>query len=764
MINIELQHLFIIILSLSLSGALVGSILLLIHPVTERAFSKKWNYYIWLLLVVRLTLPINFEWLGLDSIKLNIDLLQIENTEAGVGEKRGVIANMGGTLTDSLILELEGNDIGIAPELSESVGLNDETGLSGSTAVDAPTVPIESGLNSNLPLLSSISNNVAKRSFAPINIIAAIWLAGVIIALSIKLCKYFYFINNIKNNSTPCMDRDIYEATRELSGMLNISKVPMVYESDVVSTAITVGLFRPIIILSKEERAASELKLILHHEYVHIIRKDLWYKWVYQILLCIHWFNALLYLIDRRIKIDCELSCDEAVLNYLSKEGMKIYGNLLLNYAQKNVAHVKNEFSTTFMSEKNNLKKRLKGIISYKQQSVFRVCISTCLLICMLFLGACGCVRFETADIEEAGDISYDIADNMAKVAEIPFDIADSVYGEIENSFKKGAGTVITNMTADSFLLRGEKVNKLGAAWKVYDDDNLIAGDDLYDQWSAYNYCGGNKITASGFRFNGSSSERIIYASDDIDISIDSEFELKDGKFKIVYISPDGAVSTINENGEKTVQTLTMEKGRNIIKFVGQGARIRELSVNFTGLDEKSFDKIYYSKDEEHADTLVDELKTGNADKDTLLTYMYLMEETEVSEAFKLLLNQGVSFNSEELCDVFVYSDTKLSGKYLVEAIENGVRDPLSVDELSEIIPYLDGEVKLDLIRSLPDCDFFDALEGCAWYLTEDELEQCMINYLYEGGTMSYSEFKIIAYYLDDDSMKRIDKYIQENR
>ncbi|MBD5444350.1 MAG: M56 family metallopeptidase, partial [Lachnospiraceae bacterium] len=566
-------------------------------------------------------------------------------------------------------------------------------------------------------------------------------------------------------NSTPFTDKYIAGVTWELSEMLKISKLPMIYESGTFSTAVTVGLFRPIIVLSREERTLSELKLTLHHEYVHIKRKDLWYKWIYQILLCVHWFNPLLYLIDRRINIDCELSCDEAVLNYLSKDGMKIYGNLLLNCAQKNVAFMKTGFSTTFMSEKSNLKKRLKGIIDYKKQTVFKVCISMCLLICILCLGACGSVRFEDDYMSEAVDASYDIAGDIVKAAaDISFDIADNIYDEIENSFEKATGTVITNMTADSFLLRGAKANKSGVAWKVYDNDNLIAGDDIYDQWSAFNYCGGNKITASGFRFNGSLSERIIYASDDIDISVDSEFVLKDGRFKIVYISPDGSVLTINENGEKTAQTLTMEKGRNIIKFVGQGARIRELSINFTGLDEKSFDKIYYSKDEEHADTLVDELKAGNADKDELLTYMYLMKETEVSEAFKLLLNQGISFNSEEFCDIFMYSDTKLSGQYLVEAIENGVREPLSAEELSEIIPYLDGEVKLNLIRSLPDCDFFDALEGCAWYLTEDELEQCLVDYLYAGGTMSYSEFKIIAYYLDDDSMKRIDKYIQENR
>ena len=40
-----MRQLFMIVLSLSLSGTLVGLLILVLHPLTEKYFSKKWNYY-----------------------------------------------------------------------------------------------------------------------------------------------------------------------------------------------------------------------------------------------------------------------------------------------------------------------------------------------------------------------------------------------------------------------------------------------------------------------------------------------------------------------------------------------------------------------------------------------------------------------------------------------------------------------------------------------------------------------------------------------
>ena len=56
-----MEKIILCVLSLSISGALSGALILLVRPVTQRMFSKGWNYYIWLLVAVRLLVPVYLE-------------------------------------------------------------------------------------------------------------------------------------------------------------------------------------------------------------------------------------------------------------------------------------------------------------------------------------------------------------------------------------------------------------------------------------------------------------------------------------------------------------------------------------------------------------------------------------------------------------------------------------------------------------------------------------------------------------------------------
>ena len=52
-----MERLFITVLSLSLSGSLLMLPLLLCRPLYRERLSKRWQYYIWLVVAVRLLLP-----------------------------------------------------------------------------------------------------------------------------------------------------------------------------------------------------------------------------------------------------------------------------------------------------------------------------------------------------------------------------------------------------------------------------------------------------------------------------------------------------------------------------------------------------------------------------------------------------------------------------------------------------------------------------------------------------------------------------------
>jgi beta-lactamase regulating signal transducer with metallopeptidase domain len=82
-----------------------------------------------------------------------------------------------------------------------------------------------------------------------------------------------------------------------------------------VPTAI--GFYKPAIILPKwllESTPAEELKYILLHELAHLRRRDDWTNLAQKILKALLFFLPSVWWIERRLSLDREMACDDAVL------------------------------------------------------------------------------------------------------------------------------------------------------------------------------------------------------------------------------------------------------------------------------------------------------------------------------------------------------------------------------------------------------------------------------------------------------------------
>lgn len=725
MMLIGVGRIFLNVLSLSLSGALIGMLILLIHPLTEKVFRKNWNYYIWFLVIVRLLLPVQFGPAFLRGIDIGSQFVRTEAVSTEV--MKNLLGNEG----------RETKKDAADNETSEA-----EKNAAGNGNVE--TMQDVAGISSVFPVQNVFdhgdSAGKTETGILPMLLlgIGKIWFLGAVFALFIKLWNYRLFIARLKQDSIPVTDSRIMKMLQELSARLSIGKIPAIYESVSVFSPITVGLWNPIVILPKEERDMVQYRMILHHELVHVARRDLWGKWLWQILLCIHWFNPIFYLINRRMNIACELSCDEAVLADLTNEDRKVYGNVLLNMAQKNAVYVKSEFSTTLMTQKSDLERRLNGILNYKKQTALRWLISTCVLIGMLFLVACSNVDISSSE-------SYDEGNR-----------GDSSTSDLEKE-----------EDYEEFTVGEDQVNESGEAWQAYEDDSLLAKEDVCDLWQAVNYKGGgNDVTVSKFALNGSDSVRIAYADEDTDVKIDSSFQLLKGKFKIVHIAPDGSVLTINDTGEGINRTVTMKKGRNVIKMVGQGAKLKELEIKFSGFNESKFENVYYTEDEEYVDKFImEEMKEGTIKKEKVMEVLSLMDERTASQAFSILVLQAAkqreNFTTDELHEIFAYSDADSSVHWLEVSVSCGGHEPLSADAVFEFMPYMKRTLgKRDLMKVLSKEEFFEGLKGCIPYLNSEELEICLLDYFESGGSMSPSQFAEIKEYLEESTIEKLDEFL----
>jgi beta-lactamase regulating signal transducer with metallopeptidase domain/lipopolysaccharide export system protein LptA len=93
-----------------------------------------------------------------------------------------------------------------------------------------------------------------------------------------------------------------------------------------------VGLIAPRILIPKdfaERYSPSEQALVLAHEQAHLARQDSRLNGLAAALQCLNWFNPLVHLAARLMRVDQELACDEAVANRYP-DARRAYAEVLL--------------------------------------------------------------------------------------------------------------------------------------------------------------------------------------------------------------------------------------------------------------------------------------------------------------------------------------------------------------------------------------------------------------------------------------------------
>lgn len=98
-----------------------------------------------------------------------------------------------------------------------------------------------------------------------------------------------------------------------------IRRTVTVRVSDQITTPLAYGILKPVILLPKtlDLSDTESLRYILTHELLHIKRFDLIKKLVLCAVLCVHWFNPMVWVMYSLANRDIELCCDEGVLRAL---------------------------------------------------------------------------------------------------------------------------------------------------------------------------------------------------------------------------------------------------------------------------------------------------------------------------------------------------------------------------------------------------------------------------------------------------------------
>ena len=326
-----------ILLSLSVSGALLLLLILGLKPLYKNKFSKRWQYYIWIVVALRFLLPFTPDTTIIGSLFEKFDTTAITN------------------------------EIPTTPNVP---------------------VPADTGNSKAEPIQTNreITTAAMREPVDKYVCLFFIWSALALVLFVRKVTVYQGFIQYIKAGNKEVSDIKILNLLSDCEEKLNIKTRVEISCNPLIASPMLIGFFRPRIILPAHEWEDKELSYIFVHELIHYKQRDMFYKWLIQIVVCAHWFNPFVYLLEKEVNKSCELSCDEKVISVLDDTARREYGDTLISFLKSNNLYKSSLASVTLTEGAEQLKERLGAIMKFREKSKVIIAITT-----IFTVAACVC-------------------------------------------------------------------------------------------------------------------------------------------------------------------------------------------------------------------------------------------------------------------------------------------------------------------------------------------------------------------------------------
>lgn len=312
------------LVDISIYLTVTAALILIIKNIFKNKMSAKWHYYIWIILLIRFFIP--------SLPQSDISIFNSVPTVNNVIIRQIPIEN-----TKSLMQNY----------ITGNVGVN------------------------NTKVQFAVEKTSADYIFY-------VWAIIAIVLFSYFVFVYISFSLNLKNMRA--CDKNILDLLEECKNKLLIKEnIKVVIGGD---SPMLKGMFRPVIILP-EGYTTDETRKIFIHELYHYKYGDVFAIWISTAIVCINWFNPIIWYSFFVMRKDIELVCDQRVLEIV--EDRKEYANLLLKTALR-----RNKFmlgTTSMQNGEKEISKRIKYIAYFRKPKVYWSIIT--LIIALAVGGIC---------------------------------------------------------------------------------------------------------------------------------------------------------------------------------------------------------------------------------------------------------------------------------------------------------------------------------------------------------------------------------------
>ena len=377
-----MEQIFTAFLLTSAIGTALALVLALLRPVTRKSFSVSWHYYMWLIVLLAMVLP----------VKLNMP----EPPAQAPSAKTAAVA-------DNQAENVK------APEIAQTQ--------------QKQVIPKQAAKREKVSKVRAVKNFLSGKN----RLFSLIWLTGALLLFMIRLAGYLAFLIKIHRHSEAVSCPEIREYTNR--------KIKTRVSGTICSPLLT-GIVRPTLLLPETDITQKQLHNVLAHEMTHLKRNDILYKWFVSIVKCIHWFNPAIYFIGKQINIDCEISCDLEAVKQMDESAEREYMETILSLLTHN--NSKSVPLTTGMTgNKEILKRRFIMIKNRKKIGKARRILSAVLAAAILTATLLTSGVLATAVFEDNSNISLSCNGEVINFTHKPFYENNTVYLPVRELFEK---------------------------------------------------------------------------------------------------------------------------------------------------------------------------------------------------------------------------------------------------------------------------------------------------------------------------------------
>ncbi|QJD86984.1 M23/M56 family metallopeptidase [Cohnella herbarum] len=314
----------------SMEAAAVVIAILLLSWLFRKKLSPGWHYALWMLLLVKLLLPLlpgNLEsqlrWISLpDSI------------EASVHD--------------------DGNGIRNSDPVAVPAGVTDIPSNSATGSTDGGTVTEPSAAAWQL------SDDVIRIS-------AIVWLSGVALIWLLLSVGHLRTSLAFRKEARIPIPRELDELFTKIRASSGIHSRVGLRLTRLVSAPALFGIRSPVVLIPREvlgHLTEAEWECVIRHELAHCQRRDIPINLLAYLLASVHWFNPAVWFGLQRMRIDQENACDATVLS--SSELKEPYAASIVKLLEIGASQKTVTAGVGFFGNKKQIKRRIVMIRDYQ--------------------------------------------------------------------------------------------------------------------------------------------------------------------------------------------------------------------------------------------------------------------------------------------------------------------------------------------------------------------------------------------------------------